>query len=132
MLSQYLKDMSDDNGPKFSVLYNDVHAFQISEEAAQRYNYKMGERESWYEPKSAYELSEEVCRHDPLLIQIYHDFQEDFDLVNEQNNTKIQYTKIKKIPEKSIQKLPYSPDYKPIISQFAYECVQISFSFLNK
>lgn len=60
----------------------------------------MGERESWYEPKSSDVLSEEVCRHDPLLIQIYQDFKEDFDLTNEWNGTKIEYTKIKQIPQK--------------------------------
>lgn len=92
--------MTDENEPTFSVLYNDSRIFQMSEEATQRYNYKMGEREYWYEAKSADILSEEVCRHDPLLIQIYHELKENFDFANEENDTKIQYTKVKQIPQK--------------------------------
>lgn len=82
---------------QIELLYNGCYGgWGISDEAYELYNLKMLEKDPTFQPfiiKNKHLLDLDIERHDPILVQIYHE-------IGEKMNDKYCKIKVKKIPKK--------------------------------
>jgi hypothetical protein len=94
-----LIEPNTESGPMIGVLYNNSYGgFSVSNKAKQIYNERMSEENPEYKSRTTNGVYDDFYdtsrRHDPLLVNIYHELGQEF---NGAKHTKI---KIKTIPKK--------------------------------